>query len=313
LISIFLVRLIQLCSIALLLFGITTSVSARDIPRTDPERKVILDAVRSSPDIRYVVKDLYRSGDFAWLCALETENGEARRTDEAIEVNAYVLLRDKGAWVSNKFWTGFLGHEGTDDCSSAVEQFYDLEGVPPAEDDIKAVWKFVIQERLMSDIKWGYWGKGLIESGHRGKGPEGGFGGLKLTMAMLKEHGLQEDFVIDHPATPFTQVGFDAVIARCKDAGCKKTMAQAAADLTRLQGGNRVSSLVWDNCRFGGMNVVANCVDTHMLKLYCRPGMHYFLNKDDIQHCLGDIAQQCRSLPFRDEGARALAACFMFK
>jgi hypothetical protein len=41
--------------------------------------------------------------------------------------------------------------------------------------------------------------------------------------------------------------------------------------------------------------------------------MRYFQNKDDIQHCLGDIAQQCRSLPFRDEGERALAACFMFK
>jgi hypothetical protein len=60
----------------------------------------------------------------------------------------------------------------------------------------------------------------------------------------------------------------------------------------------------------GRADVIANCIDTHMLKPHCRPGLRYFQDKEDIQRCLGDIAQQCRSLPFEDERERS-AACFM--
>jgi hypothetical protein len=296
-------RPIHFCFFALLLIGFTNATCARDIPRTDPERKAFLDAVRSSPEIRFVVKDLYRSGDFAWLCALETENGVVRRTDESVEVNAYILLRNKGAWVSEPFWTGFLGHEGTADCSMAVEQIDNVAAPPASEDDLKAVWKYVVRIGLMEDVKWGHWGKSLDD-------------GVRSRMSMLKEHGMQEDFVIDHPKDKFDQLQFDIAMEQCKDSGCKKTMAQAAADLIRLNGDSRISSMVWENCKYGlrlhRTDLIANCIDTHMLMPHCRPGLHYFENKEDIQHCLGDIAQQCRALPFRDDVERS-AVCFMSK
>jgi hypothetical protein len=293
--------LIHFCLIPLFLLGVTSTASSRDLPRTDPDRKAILDAVRSSPEIKFVVKDLYRSGDFAWLCALETENGVVRRTDESIEVSAFALLRDKGEWVSEHVWDGFLDATGKADCASAVDEIANVASPPGSEDDLKAVWKFVVQRGLMDDIRWGHWGKSLD-------------GGVRSTMAMLKQHGIQEDFVIDHLKTPFDQGQFNVAITQCKDANCRKAMTQAAADLTRLHGDNRVSSLVWDNCMYGlrihRTDLIANCVDTHMLKPQCRPGLHYFQNKDEIQHCLSDIAQQCRSLPFADDGVRS-AVCFM--
>ncbi|MDD2368755.1 MAG: hypothetical protein PHQ90_05580 [Sulfuricurvum sp.] len=128
--------------IIMLLLGITATASARDIPRTDPERKAILNAARSEPTIRFVVKDLYRSGNFAWLCALKSDNGELRRTDESIEVYAYILMRNKGVWVAKDMWYGFLGNEGTNDCSKAVDEIPDLAGPPTSEKDLKTIWQF---------------------------------------------------------------------------------------------------------------------------------------------------------------------------
>jgi hypothetical protein len=300
-------RLIHFCSIALFLFSIGTLASARDIPRTDPDRKAILDAVRRSPEIQFVVKDLYRSGDFAWLCAVETVNGVMRRTDEGDpgpELHAFVLLHDKGAWVySESMFGGFLSAAEKADCTFTVEQVADLAGPPASERDLKAVWQFVVHERLLDDLKWGHWGKSLDD-------------GVRSTIAMLKAHGIAEDFVIDDKTGKYLkpdQQLFDIAMEQCKDAHCRKATSQAAADLPRLYDDSRVSSLVWDNCqygrRMGRVDLIANCVDTHRLKPYCRPGMRYFQDKEDIQHCLGDIAQQCRSLPFADDVQRS-TVCF---
>jgi hypothetical protein len=64
--------------------------------------------------------------------------------------------------------------------------------------------------------------------------------------------------------------------------------------------------------RIAQTDLITNCIDTHMLKPYCRPGLHYFQNKDEIQHCLSDIARQCRSLPFKNDVERS-TICFMSK
>jgi len=277
-------RPIHFVLIALLLFGITTASSARDLPHTDPERKAILDAMRSSPDrtpnSHYVVKDLYRSGDFAWLCAVESDKyGVVRNTDESITVHAFVLLLDKGTWILDSPWYGWLGHEGADDCSAAGEKTLDRPGPPASKDDFKAVWQFVVKKRLLGDLEHGHFGKTLADE-------------MQSKVAVLKAHGVLEDFVIDHSMEKFSQVYFDNAAWWCKDANCRNAITQAAADLSRLHGDSRVSSLVWDNCQHDGPVLMASCIDTHMPKPYCRPGLLYFQDKDDIQHCLDDIAKQ---------------------
>lgn len=301
-------RLIHFCSIAFFLFGITITASARDMPYSDPERKAILDAARDSPATSFVVKDLYRSGDFAWLCVLETVDGVIRRNDGMIEVNAFLLFRDKGVWVSHNVLTDLLSTGEKADCARVFNSIdgaipldqFNLVVPPAAEEDIETLWQIVGRSAIMNALR----------SGDRGRM----FDGVRSKIAMLKEHGILEDFGIDYPKGEVGQGDIKAAVARCKDISCRKVMKQAAADLSRQQGDSRVSSLVWDNCMYGvriqRTDLIASCIDTHMVKPYCRPGLRYFQDKKDIQRCLGDIAKECRSLPFEDDRARS-AVCFM--
>ncbi|MDD5084388.1 MAG: hypothetical protein PHT88_05685 [Candidatus Moranbacteria bacterium] len=283
--------------IIMLLLGITATASARDLPRSDPARKAILDTVRSSPKIKFVVKDLYRSGDFAWLCAVESKNGVLHSDELGLFVLKYVLLLDHGKWIAESAGEG----AGNVECGSELIYGSPPAELPASEEDLKAIWKAVIHQALLDDLKWGHWGKSLDD-------------GVRNMISILKAHGIEEDFVIEHPKEKLDKMQFDIATEQCKDARCKKAMTQAAADLPRLRDDSRVSSLVWDNCQYGlrinRTDVIANCVDTHMFKPYCRPGMHYFQDKKDIQHCLGDILQQCRSLPFADDVTR-YTVCFM--
>jgi len=296
-------RQIHFILIALLLFGITTASSARDLPHTDPERKAILDATRSDPAVRFVVKDLYRSGDFAWLCAQDSVDGAITRVGEAIQVKAFILFRDKGVWFSVDVWHGWFnrGEKALADCSSAFDSIngaipldqFNIVVPPVSEEDIKTLWQIAGRSAIMDYI-------GLRKR-------EGA--NVLGTIAMLKQHGILEDFVIDYPKGEVGHGDIDAAMKRCKDASCRKVMTQAAADISRQRGDNRVSSLVWDNCQYGvriqRMDSITNCIGTHMLKPYCRSGMHYFQDKEDIQRCLGDIAKQCRSLSFEDDRDRS--------
>jgi hypothetical protein len=292
-------RLLHCCLVTLLLLG-ASAASARDIPRADPNRIAILDAVRRSPEVRLVVKDIFRSGDFAWLCVLESTNGVIRGTDDAFDVLTFALLLDHGKWIVESAGGGLASSVRSAECGSELTEAAGLNGPPASEDDLKALWQGVIRRILLDDLRWGHWGKKLD--------------GVRSKIAMLKEHGVREDFGIDHPKVKLDQVQFDVAMQQCgKDARCRKTMAQAATDLTRLHGDSRVSSLVWDNCQYGlrmlRTDLIAQCVSTHMLKPYCSSGLSYFQNKNEIQHCLADITLQCRSLPFASEVDRS-TVCF---
>jgi hypothetical protein len=283
-----------------LLLGMTLTASARDLPRNDPERKAILEAARSSPVIRFVVKDLYRSGDFAWLCALESVDGAIQRTDESIEVYAFALFRDQDKWLAENIWSGFQDATGKSDCSGAIDQIEGIDAPPASEDDLKAIWRSVVRQAALDDLRWG----------HRGDA----FEQLRGKMFALRKRGVVDDFVIDTPKAPTGKGDLDAAMARCQDSRCRAVMKQATADLTRQLANKQVSALVWNNCQYGlriqRTDLIASCIETNAPKPQCRPGLRYFQDKEDIRRCLGNIRQQCQSLPFADERERT-AVCFM--
>ena len=289
------------CLLLSLLLGITMAANARDLPRSDPERMAILEAARDSPAIRFVVKDLYRSGDFAWLCALESVDGKIHRTDQlAIEYNAFALFRDQGRWQAERIWSDFQETTGIPDCSRAIDQIEGIDVPPASQEDLKAIWQSVVRQAALEDIRWG----------HRGDV----FEQLRSKMPALRKLGVLDDFVIDTPKTMTGKGDLDAAMARCQDSRCRAVMKQATADLVRQQANKKVSALVWYNCQYGlriqRTDLIASCVETNAPKPQCRSGLRYFQDKDDIQRCLDNIRQQCESLPFADEMARN-AVCFM--
>lgn len=89
------------------LSGSTPLAFARDLARTDPDRIQILDAARQytaigttqPPDgIKWVVRDLFRDGDFAYFCAARMTDGQIDRTDDAVDGYFFGLKRVAGTW-----------------------------------------------------------------------------------------------------------------------------------------------------------------------------------------------------------------------
>ncbi|WP_206244128.1 hypothetical protein [Novosphingobium terrae] len=106
--------------------GVTTPAYARDLTKTDPDRARILDAARqfavlgtsqASEEIKWVVRDLYRDGDVAYLCAARVTDGAIDRTDDAIDGYLFGLKRFAGAWsVAAETGTFFSAKAKPSDC-----------------------------------------------------------------------------------------------------------------------------------------------------------------------------------------------------
>ncbi|HXU83898.1 MAG TPA: hypothetical protein VN914_21030, partial [Polyangia bacterium] len=81
-------------------FLLSAPAFARDLPRADPERAALLDAARGKQAVKFVVKDLVRAVDLAFLCALlADEKGRLSKTDESVDVYLAFLVKDGGRWL----------------------------------------------------------------------------------------------------------------------------------------------------------------------------------------------------------------------
>src|SRR4051794_26373172 len=103
---------------AALVFG--RSAQARDLPKGDPDRKLILDSARGRDHVKLIVKDLFKDGDFALLCALKQEpGGGITGTDDMLDVSEWVLIRDAGRWIVHDTGGGLAHDVSTAACASA--------------------------------------------------------------------------------------------------------------------------------------------------------------------------------------------------
>ena len=99
---------------------------ARDIPKTDPNRIAILNAVRESADQKFVVKDLVLAGDLGYFCAMPvTLDAKGRpvydETDgQLMQRLVQVVLRKAGGqWRPVKQSVGYVNSLNNIDCRVA--------------------------------------------------------------------------------------------------------------------------------------------------------------------------------------------------
>jgi hypothetical protein len=83
---------------------------ARDLDKGDAERQQILDAARQGEAVKFVVLDLYKDGDAAYLCALKSENGAIEFTDESPDVYRWGLRKQAGHWRVTELPSGPTEH-----------------------------------------------------------------------------------------------------------------------------------------------------------------------------------------------------------
>jgi hypothetical protein len=94
----------------------------RDLPKGDPDRQQILDAVRKielprhDGKLKFVVRDLFRDGDAAYLCALLQEDGQLERTDEDFDVGRWGLRKRADGWHAADVGGGLAERASHVDC-----------------------------------------------------------------------------------------------------------------------------------------------------------------------------------------------------
>jgi len=259
---------------------------ARDLPRTDPDRAAILDAARDDQaNIRFVVKDLVKFGPLAYLCALVSEGGELRRTDESIEVYQYGVIRTDGRWRAMEVGAGFTDSSRKVPCDTD-------EGTVSSEDDIHSLLKRRGQEAVQRELDFAF-------SAH-----------LPPPMfAELARGGIVTTVDIEHPKQPFSPDQLKFAVEKCSGAGCQAAQKEAYAALKTWEADAGLSSLVWENCRYGlrvfSMTAIRDCVAQNIGRPQCRPHLEYPKDTQLIDACVSGLRKTCHAA-FKDAQTRSM-------
>lgn len=127
---------------------------AKDLDRSDPERKVILDDIRSSKEYshlsenKFVVKRIWASDQWAYLCAMVLEDGSYQRTDDSIDVYQIILKRRGLAlskqgvkWIPVAQENGLAESPNKIHCRIADEQGLSDKTLENIADEYKKRWR----------------------------------------------------------------------------------------------------------------------------------------------------------------------------
>jgi len=269
-----------IASIGISLIG-HSSANAADLPRADPDRAAILQAARPAPDVKFVVKDLRKFGDFAFLCALQqTSDGGINGTDEAIDVYKWTFVRNAGKWHAIEAGGGFAKDAQHVPCD--IDRI-DLGPAPSkieSAEDIVSLTVALVKEQIKSDLDY----RQLVDANDP-------------VLRALQSKNVLRDMSIEHEKKPFDPVQLQVAKESCASRSCVEDTQKAFQLLSHARTDATVSSLVWAGCQYGlralSMVVIQRCVSSVSRLPYCRPQMKLNADRKDIAHCVADIRARC--------------------
>jgi hypothetical protein len=257
------------------------SAAAADLDHNDPDRTALLDAARGSEAERFVVKDMRKDGDFAYLCALKQDKDGINGTDEAIDVYTWGFYRYQGSWRALAL-SGSTFAESTDkvDCS--------LEGKAITT---AAQIRTAIAGNFAADVR---------DELHQG---------LSLAtqerLKQLTQLGVLQTVDIEEAKNPYSDTQLQVVLQACHDDACRNANRQAYARLQQLQRAPGTSSLVWNRCVYGmralNLTLNARCVEATAPLPVCRPHQRLPNDEKSIESCLASVEKQCRNDVTREQ------------
>ncbi|QNK00912.1 hypothetical protein [Dyella telluris] len=250
------------------------SVTAADIDRNDPDRAAILNAARGDENVRFVVKDLVKDGDFAYLCALKQEDGAVLGTDESIDVYNWVAYRQQGGWQALPL-DGSLAPSGDKiDCTQ------DDKAITTA-----AQIRSTIAARFAANVR--------VEL-HDGLSAE-----TRETLRQLIQLGVLQAVDAEEAKKPYSDTQRRVVLDACDNDACRKGNQRAYERLQQMQPLPAISSLVWNSCSYGmrGLNLtlIASCVEVTAPLPVCRPHQRLPNDQKTIENCLAAVRKKCES------------------
>jgi len=255
---------------------------ARDIPRSDPDRLAILNAARGTDDAKFIVKDMFKSGDFAFLCALKQDPKYGiARTDEALDVYLFVFIKHESAWIAVNAGDAFAKDARHVPCT--IEPMGGAQEVKAiaSQEDVARVLVAVARDRILRNLDFRSFDDADM-----------------ALLRVLLQRQLLSDVNIEKEKNKLDPVQLNVSKARCATAACMDDNRKAFEVINGLQNDVKISSLVWNGCeyglRVGNMVAIRECVRAMSLRPYCRPNMNLLGDRKDIDKCIDEIRQLCR-------------------
>jgi hypothetical protein len=263
---------LRLCWAAVALsavFMYAPSAQARDLKKTDPDRKLMLDSARGQDDVRLIVKDLYRDGDFALLCALRQEpQGSIIGTDDMLDVKEWVLIRDDGRWIARDTGGGLAHSVSTASCATAPNSKADIVG---------ALLRAVRWELLDLMI-----GRHSIDE-------------YSPLFELLERKGHSTGISMDeeNELPPFR---VSLLLEACKkDAQCKAETRRILERVEALGKSEHVNALAWKFCdrtasRTSKAAAFERCLETAAAEPACRIGLRLPRDRQTLEQCAASLS-----------------------
>jgi len=252
---------------------------ARDLPRSDPDRAAILNAARGSDSVKFIVKDLFKAGDFAFLCALEQEpNGGVIGTDDMLDVHQWVLIKRDKAWTAIRAGEGFAPDVSHVSCGVSDEAVGRKDGMVRSQEEVVRVLVGALREEIQRNLDQGSFDEDNL-----------------AWLGMLRQRGLVSGISIEHKKDKLDPVQLRLRVDLCKSSACVDDNKGAFEVLNQWRDDAKISSLVWENCaRAGTLVAVQECVREMSPRSYCRPNMTLARDRKDVEQCLAEIGSLCR-------------------
>lgn len=251
------------------------SANAADLDHNDPDRAAILNAARGEEAVRFVVKDLVKDGDYAFLCALKQDQDGIAGTDEAIDVYDWGLYRDQGRWQALAL-TGSTFAESTDkvDCSLNGQTITTAAQIRQAIAD-----NFAADVR--DEVHWRLSAATLER------------------LKQLVQLGVLQTVDVEDTKKPYDDTQLQVVLDACHDDACRSANRQAYTRLQQLQKAPSTSSLVWNRCGYGmranNLTLNARCMEATSPLPVCRPHQRLPNDEKSIAACLAAVEKKCES------------------
>ena len=264
----------------LALLAAPATALARDLPRSDPERAAILDAARGKQALKFVVKDLFRAGDLAYLCALMADPaGRLSRTEDQANVYIAFLLRDGGRWLVLDTGGALSKSARQVDCQPG--QLAVTQKTFATQEDLAAGMREILQAQVVRDLDFG-----RVEAD------------TQAIFDALLRRKLAADFSIEHTKRDFDRVMLKISQGRCATAACRSAEEKAFTSLNAWRSDPKFSSLAWGNCAYGvrasRLAAMAGCVTASAALPHCRAEMRLAADRADIDRCVADIRARCQ-------------------
>lgn len=277
------------CLLALCLACCAWAAGARDLPHSDPLRQRLLEAARveqgTYDNFRYVVKDLFRAGDFAYLCALGMYP-DGSYVSWPVEpapraVFKVLLMQDRGKWIlandAESWNAGYIESGVAVDCT--------LGGVAPQnEADLRRMVEGAVRDEFPQKLNFVVLHDDDVKR-----------------LARLRAHGLlANDVSVEHgkEAHDYAHAHIYMQNGRCaSDRRCSRQNGIEAV-LHAMEHDDSVSSFVWDAChKFineDELGSLQQCIETHRRHRECRPEMNLFRDRTAIDACASELQNFCR-------------------